>query len=100
MPDREKVIKAFEECLCKGHDFCSKCYQEGPGFGIVCKNNICLEVLDMLKGQEAIEPVCKIFFDIPYYFCGQCNEMLNMYSTKAMFCSKCGHPVKWGAVKE
>lgn len=53
----------------------------------------------LLKEQEAVKPVCKILFDIPYYFCGQCNEMLNMYSTKAMFCSKCGHPVKWGAVK-
>ena len=53
--------------------------------------------LQLLKEQEAVEPVCKIIFDIPYYFCGQCNEMLNMYSTKAMFCSKCGRPVKWRA---
>ena len=62
------------------------------------------EALDMalqqLKEQEAVEPICKIIFDIPYYFCGQCNEMLNMYSTKAMFCSKCGRPVKWSIVKE
>ena len=52
MPDREKIVKAFEECLCKGHDFCSKCYQKGPGLGFVCKNNICLEVLSLLKEQE------------------------------------------------
>lgn len=68
------------------------------------KYSMLREALDMalqlLKEQEAVKPVCKILFDIPYYFCGRCNDMLNMYSTKAMFCSKCGHPVKWSAVKD
>lgn len=41
------------------------------------------------------EPICKILFDKPYYFCGDCNTMLNMYGVNAEFCSNCGRKVKW-----
>ena len=47
------------------------------------------------KGPKAIKPICKIIFDVPYYFCGDCKAMLNMYSTKAKFCSRCGQIVRW-----
>ena len=90
MPDSEKVIKGLEQFRNDLKPFCGN-HADWERFDAG---------LSLLRGQEAVKPVCKIFFDIPYYFCGQCNEMLNMYSTKAMFCSKCGHPVKWGAVKE
>ena len=46
---------------------------------------------------KAIKPICKIIFDVPYYFCGDCKAMLNMYSTKAKFCSQCGQIVQWSA---
>lgn len=49
----------------------------------------------MQKHPKAIKPICKIIFDVPYYFCGNCKTMLNMYSTKAKFCSQCGQGVKW-----
>ena len=52
MADREKVIPAFVECLCKSHKYCSECYQQGPGLGFVCRNNVCLEVLEILKEQQ------------------------------------------------
>lgn len=52
MTDREKVIPAFVECLCKSHGYCAECYQQGPGFGFVCRNNVCLEVLEILKEQQ------------------------------------------------
>lgn len=55
---------------------------------------------EMTNQEAAVEPICKIIFHIPYYFCGRCNEMLNMYATKAMFCSKCGCPVKWATIKD
>lgn len=42
-----------------------------------------------------IEPICKIVFDIPYYFCGNCQTMLNMYGKKANYCSECGCAVNW-----
>ena len=54
----------------------------------------------LLKEREA-EPICKIIFDIPYYFCGDCKAMLNMYATKANYCSACGKRVAWeGGRKE
>lgn len=88
--DRDKVIAELMMLVDRTND--NTCE------GLKC-SKIAEDVLSLLKEQEAVKPVCKIIFDIPYYFCGQCNEMLNMYSTKAMFCSKCGHPVKWGTVK-
>lgn len=45
--------------------------------------------------KEGIKPICKIIFNVPYYFCGDCKAMLNMYSTKAKFCSRCGQIVRW-----
>ena len=52
MADREKVIPAFVECLCKSHKYCAECYQQGPGLGFVCMNSVCLEVLDILIEQQ------------------------------------------------
>mgnify|MGYP007092155669 CR=1 FL=1 len=49
----------------------------------------------LLKEQEAVEPICQIIFDVPYYLCGSCKTMLNMYAVKAKYCSQCGRPVRW-----
>jgi hypothetical protein len=53
-------------------------------------------ILALLKEQEAVEPECQIIFDVPYYFCGNCKTMLNMYAVKAKYCSNCARRVKWG----
>lgn len=58
------------------------------------------EAVQLLEEQEPkkpkeSKPICKIIFDVPYYFCGDCKSMLNMYSTKAKFCSQCGRAVQW-----
>ncbi len=45
--------------------------------------------------NEQCTPICKIIFDVPYYFCGDCKAMLNMYTTKAKYCSACGKRVNW-----
>ena len=95
MADREKVIKAFEECLCKGHDFCSKCYQEGPGIGLVCKNNVCFEVLSLLKEQETTFEK-----DGHHIRCTSCgNYWCDTDSEGDLFphnyCPHCGKSVKW-----
>lgn len=52
-----------------------------------------------IKDVEIKEPICKIIFDIPYYFCGNCKTMLNMYGVKANFCSECGCAVNWSRRK-
>ena len=53
------------------------------------------DIADYLIEDIEIEPICKILFDVPFYFCGKCKTMLNMYDDKAKYCSECGHPVKW-----
>lgn len=53
MTDKDKVIGAFERCFCEEHEHCPGCYQDGPGFGIACRNALCLDVLKVLKEQKA-----------------------------------------------
>ena len=53
MLDQKTIINAFERCFCEQHDSCPGCYQGGPGFGIACRNALCMDVLDLLKAQEA-----------------------------------------------
>lgn len=68
------------------HFYCaSGTKQESPN-----KQAVKLELDD-----EQCAPICKIIFDVPYYFCGDCKAMLNMYATKAEYCSACGKRVAW-----
>lgn len=52
MPDREKVLKGLECCITDGRASCEKCYQEGPGFGIACRQGLMRDALELLKAQE------------------------------------------------
>jgi len=45
--------------------------------------------------ENETKVICKILFDIPYYFCENCKAMLNMYATKANYCSECGKKIDW-----
>ena len=53
------------------------------------------DTIALIKEKEAVEPKCQIIFDVPYYFCGSCKTMLNMYAVKAKYCSNCARRVKW-----
>ena len=57
-------------------------------------------VRGMTDEHEQCTPICKIIFNIPYYFCGDCKAILNMYATKAKYCSACGKKVIWKYVKK
>lgn len=52
MPNKEQVLGAFKECLCYDHRNCSECYQQGPGLGMVCRNNVCIAVAEILQEQQ------------------------------------------------
>ena len=91
VPDREKVIKGMEICYCHTEK-CKDCSYHNLE---LCYNALYLDALSLLKEQEAVEPECQIIFDVPYYFCGSCKTMLNMYAVKAKYCSNCGRRVKW-----
>lgn len=52
MPDRGKIIKGLECCANGGQDLCKECYQEGPGFGIACRQDLMRDAAQLLKAQE------------------------------------------------
>lgn len=52
MSDREKVINALQCCLDDRQADCAACYQQGPGFGIVCRENLMRDALELLKEDE------------------------------------------------
>ena len=45
--------------------------------------------------ENEAKVICKIIFEVPYYFCENCKAMLNMYGKIANYCSECGKKMKW-----
>lgn len=95
MPDKEKVIKGLECCL--GANDCDVEPEEDcPYKGMcLCAMALRLDVLALLKEQEAVEPRIQTDFDGKgtwWYICGSCN---NAISPKDKYCRECGKMVKW-----
>ena len=88
MPDRENVIRELRDInmFITGR----LGYEKAKKFLRTIDETIIL-----LKEQNAVKPICQIIFDVPYYFCGSCKTMLNMYATKAKYCSQCRRQVEW-----
>ena len=124
MPDRDEIIKALECCTDRQYRAdCYGCYQKGPGFGLVCRDNLMRDALALLKEQDALVPgrdsgMCEIcsFYEraLPvkphynartnWYECGACHysmtsgmhcrgELIPAY--KVGFCAKCGRKQEW-----
>ena len=121
MPDREKVIKAYEdfvngyECFCTSDDYeyemhkavlamlkedCHNCKLEC----LLQKYDELKEKYDkLLKEQEAVEPTFKQDKDGIYVWaCGSCGaymyhiyEGIDKAKEYAKFCRQCGQAVKW-----
>ena len=99
MPDSEKVFNAFRNCItepkCKDCPW-EQCEQfNQKKFSIPA--TLALDVLNLLKKQEAVEPKKEWFLNslnIPeaHWFCGKCDEEL---VGKGWYCAKCGQAVKW-----
>lgn len=96
MIDREKVIRALEQCTdTTGHRVdCYGCYQEGPGFGFACRESLMRDALALLRETEPVEPIKKPGIVEPYK-CGACGAVLGWESEKQRFCPKCGRGIKW-----
>ena len=94
MADRENVIKAIEACMDHDHPaYCNECYLDGPGFGIVCREMLMRDALNLLREQEPVAPRYKD----PYHaYCGACGCRIPL-KIKARYCHKCGKAVKWNA---
>ena len=121
MPDREKVIKAYEdfvngyECFCTNDDYEYKMHKAVLALLKEDCHNCKLECLlqkydelkekydKLLKEQEAVEPTFKQDKDGIYVWaCGSCGayiyhiyEGIDKAKEYAKFCRQCGQAVKW-----
>lgn len=96
MPDREKVIEAYECCknsfdrICEKCPYEKDCYHDGMPMFVIEK------MVALLKEQEAVEPILiregrnKNYND---YVCPRC---VNGVVYKKNYCSECGVRFLWG----
>lgn len=112
MPDREKVIKALQQCV--GYEDVDNkytCIYDGDtnpncpyggtgGNGVSCMTKMMRDALALLKAQEPVEPVV----DIDTWKCGNCGHTLEhqellgdnvLFHEQYNFCPECGRAVKW-----
>lgn len=97
MIDREKVIKNLEICA---SGYCEGCTYYKPGcLNLGCLNRLKMDVLVLLKEQEAVEPV----MDIDTWKCGKCGHTLEhqellgdivLFHEQYNYCPECGKRVK------
>lgn len=51
--DKTEIITAFEKCFIKCDKFkCITCYQDGPGFGYECRQQLCRDVFNLLIAPQ------------------------------------------------
>lgn len=93
MPDREKVIKAYECCKNSYDRICEKCPYEKD----CCHDGIPMFVIKkmvaLLKEQEAVKPIPPTD-ESGLWKCGNCNHQL-FRCTHQRYCEMCGRAVKW-----
>jgi len=76
MPDREKVIKGIQECDLNG-GLIGNCPYKG--------------ILDLLKKQEAVEP---LFNErMKWFVCPNCSLVLD--EMRDDYCPSCGKRIAW-----
>ena len=99
MPDREKVISAYECVITRGKSVCEcgKCdYHIKDSAVFFCDNQrVLTDALAMLKEQEAVKPIkkkhgitinghsCSEMYDM----CGKCG---NWITDEQIYCEMCG----------
>jgi len=96
MSDREKVFDAFRNCITEPK--CKDCpWEQCEQFNqkkVSIPTTLALDVLNLLKEQEAVEPIkLDYILEVPYqYKCGNCKTHIRKYQK---YCDWCGRKVKW-----
>ena len=94
MLDSEKVMKGLECCADRTDRKCQICPYDSPD-NIYCVSDITRDALELLKEQEAVEPILKrkgkskMYND---YVCPVCD---NEVVYEQCYCSECGKPFLW-----
>ena len=93
MADIEKVIKGLELCEIGSGD---RCYEtECPYYGQGCTEILKINILELLKEQEAVKPTLiregrNKYYN--YYACPRCD---NEVDYEQNYCSECGVRFLW-----
>lgn len=106
MADREKVMKAIDICL--GHGYCKDCEYHSAGYYTAqnCRKQMMIDVLALLKEQEAMEPIEEFRkgANCHVYHCKRCGNIVGTILggkrpiaklSIEHFCDVCGQAVKW-----
>ena len=54
LPDLEKVINIYANCILNDKQCCSGCYTGGPGLGIACRQKVLTDAFYLLKEQDEL----------------------------------------------
>lgn len=93
MIDREKIIRGLHCCSRTDDDNCCNCPYDAMDSD--CSALMSMDVLELLKEQEAVEPVLMREGRNEYYNDYVCPECDNELVFGQNFCSECGRQVKW-----
>lgn len=96
MAVKDRVIYDLERCVCKVPDSCTDCSKRREGLvPLECMEELMKDALELLKEQEAVEPILKregkskMYND---YVCPVCDNEV-VYGQ--CYCSECGKPFLW-----
>lgn len=93
--DREKVIKAIEDCVFHKND-CVDCDYDGCVFKHGdCRRDLLADALALLKKQEPRRAIRGEAEDLPgiaFYVCPACRIGIDYLDR---FCRHCGQELKW-----
>ena len=95
MTEIEKVIMALECCTDRERRAdCYGCYQDGPGFGIVCRDGLMRDALALLKEKGTTR--WRQISPARIYECEVCGQNVMTDDIDAYkYCHGCGRMVKW-----
>lgn len=92
MPDREKAVNIYANCILNDKQCCSECYTGGPGLGIACRQKVLTDVFYLLKGQDPVPAELEGGGSSWWWVCGECHGQI---SKGDRYCRHCGHEIKW-----
>lgn len=92
MPDREKVIRAWE-CCNPFNRKCNECPYEKDCYHDGISRHMVADAIALLKEQEEVKPIPPID-ESDLWRCGYCHHQI-IRCTHQRFCEECGRKIGW-----